>query len=145
MKQPRIAALIVVRSHPLRDGLQALMVGWPEIDAVTGTNNIMLVLDDAYDRHPALVLVDGDAIGTPLQAALQRIKSKWPHSRCVFISKDVSEQQEAKSAGADVALLTGFPAADLRRTVMRLLSPEQAVHREGTLTCGSHVQSNIGC
>jgi DNA-binding NarL/FixJ family response regulator len=52
---------------------------------------------------------------------VRRAKALWPQAECIFLANDVQQHQAAEAAGADAALLKGFPAARLVATIVRLL------------------------
>lgn len=115
------SALIVAKPGPLRDGIQALMIAIPQIDAVYETSDLSSAPDIVYDRCPDLVLLDSSLDREAIRPAVRRVKAQWPQARCVFLADDVQQKREGESADADVALLKGLPATQLVAAIVGLL------------------------
>jgi DNA-binding NarL/FixJ family response regulator len=115
-------ALIAAQPGPLRDGLQALLMTVPQIEAVCQVGNVSSVLTVVAEHHPTLVLLDTNFPGEGVLTVLSRIKTNGFQSRCLVLADEIQQQQDAKTAGADVALLKGFPAAKLCEIIEDLLS-----------------------
>jgi DNA-binding NarL/FixJ family response regulator len=49
------------------------------------------------------------------------MKEAWSRTRSIVLVEDSRQQQEAQAAGADVALIKGYPAAKLTATIQELL------------------------
>lgn len=113
--------LIVARPGSLRDGLQALMAAIPQIGIVDEANDISSAWRTALQHRPTLVVLDSDTAGGEIWLAVRRAKALWPQAECIFLADDVQQHQAAEAAGADAALLKGFPAARLVATIVRLL------------------------
>jgi len=78
------------------------------------------------EHSPALVVVDVAWPGDGVSTMLRQIKDKEPRSRCLVLTEDRQQQQEAIDAGADVALIKGFPAARLFDIIEMLVTgPEE--------------------
>jgi DNA-binding NarL/FixJ family response regulator len=76
------------------------------------------------DQHPTLVLLGANLLDEDIQTVLAQIKARWPETRCIVLVDNVQQQWIAKAAGADSALLVGFPAAKFVSTIQELLSWE---------------------
>ena len=76
-------------------------------------------------HHPALALLDTNLPGEGFMPVLWEIKGNGSQSRCLVLADDVRQQREARDAGADVALLKGFPAAELFEAIGRLLTKQK--------------------
>ena len=116
------SALIVAKPGPLRDGIQALMIAIPQIEAVYETSDLSSALDMVFDRCSALVLLDSGLYRGEIRPSVRRVKAQWPEARCIFLADDVQQQREGESAGADAALLKGLPATQLVAAVVGLLA-----------------------
>jgi hypothetical protein len=46
-------------------------------------------------------------------AALREIRERWARARTIVLVENSAQQAQAEEAGAEVALLKGFPAAKL--------------------------------
>jgi DNA-binding NarL/FixJ family response regulator len=125
-------ALIVARPGPLRNSLQALMTTMPQIEVLAETSDPAALLRLGAEIQPHIVLFDADLPAEQVCAALGQIREKWHRTRSVVLVADSRQQQELQVAGADVALLKGFPAAKLIATLEGLLSQQE---EGGTCAC----------
>ena len=106
-------ALIVAQPGPLRDSLQALMTTMPQIEIVAEANKPSALLRMSERIQPDVVLLDASVPGNDVWAALRQIRDAWPQARAIVLVENSAQQAQAEEAGADVALLKGFPAARL--------------------------------
>ena len=118
-------ALIAARPGDLQDGLVALMTTMPQVSAVLIAEDAPSVLRTMARHRPALVVLEMDLPAEEWLAPLQEIRTRWPLTRCIALADDVQGQQEAQSAGADVVLIVGFPAAKLIAAIEGLLSQQE--------------------
>lgn len=116
--------MILAEPGPLRDSLRAFLLTSPQIEAVDLVDDAPSALGVVIEHRPALVLVDAGLSDNGDLTALRQIKTEGFQSRCLVLADDIQQKQRAEAAGADVALLKGFPAAKLFEIVERLL-PEQ--------------------
>jgi DNA-binding NarL/FixJ family response regulator len=114
-------ALIVTDLGSLHNGLLALMTTMPQIEVVGEASSASAALQMVAQHRPDLVLMDTDLPGSESCALLKQIKSDWPATRCIALANDVPQQQAAEARGADIALIKGFPPAQLITAVDRLL------------------------
>lgn len=115
------SALILARPGRLRDSLGALLTSIPQIQQVDSTDDTAAVLDKFANPPPNLILMDTNLAPNGLSLTLRRIKDRWPQARCLILADDVRQQYIARNAGADSALLKGYPTAQLFATIERLL------------------------
>ena len=115
-------ALIVARPGPLRDSLQALMTTIPQIEILAETPEPSVLLRMGAEIQPDVVLMDADLPGEQVWSALREIKTEWSQTRSIVLVEDSQQQQKAQAAGADVALIKGYPAARLITAIGELLS-----------------------
>ncbi len=121
MEEGNVSTLIAARPGPLRLGLWAMLNLMPQIENVIQVSDASLV-PSAIKRHsPVLVLLDGSLLCDGVASVLRMIKEDGYQGRCLVLANDVRQQREAKSAGADMALVKGFPAGILFEVVERLL------------------------
>ena len=106
-------ALIVARPGPLRNSLQALMTTMPQIEIVAEADAPSALLRMGDRIQPDIVLIDASLPEHEVWAALQQIQSEWSQTHTIVLAEDSKQQKQALEAGADVALLKGFPAAKL--------------------------------
>jgi DNA-binding NarL/FixJ family response regulator len=130
-------ALIVAQPGPLPDGLRALLIAMPQVDAVKEVCDLSSALGMAFKRAPTLVLLDSGLAGSAIWLAVRQVKAKWPRARCIFLADGVQQQYEADAAGADAVLLKGVLPSRLIATVVRLL-PRRGEKEE---RCGVVVSS----
>jgi DNA-binding NarL/FixJ family response regulator len=114
-------AMIVTRPGSLQNGLLALMTAMPQIEIVGEAEDASSALQMVVEHRPDLVLLDMDLPGDDPCALLRQIKNDWPATCCIALADDVPHQQESDAAGADVALVKGFPPAQLIATIEGLL------------------------
>jgi len=115
--------LIVTGPGSLQNGLLALMTAMPQIEVVGEANDASSALEMVLEHRPHLVLLDMDLADNGAWKVLRQIKNDWPAIRCIALADDVPQQHECAAAGADVALVKGFPPAQLIATIEQLLSP----------------------
>jgi DNA-binding NarL/FixJ family response regulator len=122
-------ALIVDRPDALRSGLQALMATIPSVEIVGVASDVVEAQGTIGQRCPDLVLLDANLPGIEAPLAVQTLRAACPQTRCVVLADDVEQQQAAESAGADVVLLKGVPAARLVATIEDMLAGQAATTR----------------
>jgi DNA-binding NarL/FixJ family response regulator len=118
-------ALIATRPGSLQDSLVALMTTMHQVNAVLIAEDAASALRTMAQHRPALVVLELDLSAEERHTTLQEIKTRWPLTRCIALADDVQGQQEAESAGADVVLIKGYPAAKLIAAIEGLLSQEE--------------------
>jgi DNA-binding NarL/FixJ family response regulator len=141
MKEHCASVLIIARSGPLRDGLRALLTAMPQVNAAEEACDLSTALRMAFERAPALVLLDSVLTGSEVWLAVRQAKAKWPRARCIFLADSVQQQYEAEAAGADAVLLKGVLPAKLIATIVRLL-PRQGGQEQRCDVVVSSAQHN---
>jgi len=127
--EQQVRVLIADDQRHTRQGLQALLAAWPEIEivgaAADGTEAVELVekfrpdvaLMDIPMPMTALPALDdrpeNGAKGTNGLEAIRLIKSRWPQVKIVVLTMYAARRAAALAAGADAFLLKGCPAQDL--------------------------------
>ncbi len=130
-------AMIVAKPDPLRDALRALMIAMPQMDAVEEASDLLSALRADLKHAPVLVLLDSSLADGEVWLAVRRVRARWPQGYCVFLVDDVQQQQAAEAAGADAALLKGFPAGRLIAVLVNLLSRAQGEKVDGGIAIPS--------
>ena len=125
MSEQVTLALIVASPGPLRNSLQALMTTMPQIEILAETSDPSALLRMGAEMQPHVVLMDADLPEEQVCYALGQIKAEWSQTRSIVLVEDSQQQQLVQAAGADVALLKGYPAAKLIATIEELLSREE--------------------
>jgi DNA-binding NarL/FixJ family response regulator len=114
-------ALIVAKPGPLRNSLQALMTTMSQIEILAETSDPSALLRMGAEIQPYVVLLDADLPEEQVCAALRQIKAEWSQTRSIVLVEDSQQQKTVQAAGADVALLKGYPAAKLIAAIEGLL------------------------
>ncbi len=128
MTNDKRMALIVAQPGPLRDGLKALLMTVPQIETVMQVSDVSSVRAAIAQDRPVLVLLDTNFTnGNGPSTVVKLIKAGGSQSRCLVLADNIQQQQQAKAAGADVALFKGFPAVRLFETIEELLSKPEAL------------------
>jgi DNA-binding NarL/FixJ family response regulator len=117
------SALIVARPGSLRDVLRVLIQTMPQIHTVDLASDVPSALEAAAEQRPVLVLVDASLSSQwdAVSSAVRMLKAQEPAARCLVLADDVHQRQAVESAGADVALVKGFPAGELLEVIEGLL------------------------
>ena len=92
----------------------------PQIETVRLTDDVPSAVQAVTESTPALVLVDA-SLPDSVSAVLAQVRDNGRRPRYLVLVDDRQQQRDAVAAGADVALLKGFPAAELFEIVERLI------------------------
>jgi DNA-binding NarL/FixJ family response regulator len=119
--EQRVQVLIVDREAHTRQGLQALLAAWPQIEVLGAAANGVEAVQLVEKCRPDVALIDipmpaparSGADGTDGLEAIHLIKSQWPQVRIVVLAMYAGHWPAALAAGADAFLLKGYPAQDL--------------------------------
>jgi DNA-binding NarL/FixJ family response regulator len=111
--------LIVAKEASLCGGLAALVEAIPGVDRVAQAHNPVEALKQAGMEPPDLIVLDTDVGGLDLFTALH---GKCPGVKILLLVEDMRQQTQAQVAGADVALIKGYPAHELLKTVQAMLA-----------------------
>jgi DNA-binding NarL/FixJ family response regulator len=131
----RVQVLIVDHEVHTRQGLQALLAAWPQIEvagvAVNGVEAVQMVekcqpdvaLMDVPMPVPALSRSpersEGSIESMDGLEAIRLIKSRWPQVRIVVLTMYTTHRAAALAAGADAFLLKGCPAEALQDAILK--------------------------
>ncbi len=121
MKEPNGTVLIVARPGELRDGLSALLVTTGKIGHISQADDGPAALEIIGQLCPRVAVLDWNIPGRDPLTLLKGIKAECPETKCLVLADGVEQQREAESAGADVTVLKGFPAARLVQALSMLL------------------------
>lgn len=121
MNMPALA-LIAAPPDSLRYGLQALLVGLPQIDSVQSVEDIQSLLAALAATPPILVVLDVNLPGDETSPVLTQIKTVAPRARAVVLVDNIEQQQALRATTADLVLLKGHPAAELFNIIEQLLA-----------------------
>jgi DNA-binding NarL/FixJ family response regulator len=129
-------ALLVAKPGPLRDSLRALISAIPFTETSVA-EDATAALDRLWQCHPALVVVQYDPADPGTWRLLHALGSQRPPGRHIFLVNSVEEQRLVLSSGATLAILNGFPASRLHRTIKGLLpktAEARAMYQPAALT-----------
>ncbi len=121
MKESNGTALIVAKPGELRDGLRALLGATGKMGHISQADDGPAALAKIGRLCPQVAVLDWNISGGDLPTLLTRIKAECPGTKCLVLTDGVEQQREAESAGADVTVLKGFPAARLVQTLSSLI------------------------
>ncbi|HBY96095.1 MAG TPA: hypothetical protein DEP84_19420 [Chloroflexi bacterium] len=125
MSNKPTSIVIIARPSLLRDGLQAVLTAIPQTEIVGQVADGASALTVVSEQHPALVVFESDRPGKEVWTVLQHIKAESPETCCIVLTDDAGQQGAATAAGADLALLKGFPAEKLFATIEHLLQKNE--------------------
>ena len=117
MKTPQV--LIIAKKGTLRSSLAEFLRAIPGVGEVAQMQDQSEALKRIELNAPNLVVLDFEVGGLEFLAELQ---IGCPGVRSLVLVDDMRQQTQAQVAGADVALIKGYPAHELIKTVQALLS-----------------------
>lgn len=91
MNNKIIIALIVTRSIPLSDGLDALLSAIPEINEVQVARNFENACQQAETSKAQIILIDLALLGKDPIASLEKVRMLSPESRRILVVDEVQE------------------------------------------------------
>jgi DNA-binding NarL/FixJ family response regulator len=97
------------------------MTTMPQIEILAETTDPSALLRMGADIQPDIVLLDASLPQEQVWAALRQMREAWCQTRSIVLVDNSQQQQQAQAAGADVALLKGYPAAKLTAAIEGLL------------------------
>jgi YesN/AraC family two-component response regulator len=115
----RVQVLIADYEVHTRQGLQALLAAWPQIEVVGAAANGVEAIQLVEKCRPDVALMD---IPMPVMdglEAIRLIKSRWPQVRIVVLTMYTTHRASALAAGADAFLLKGCPAEALQDAILK--------------------------
>ena len=114
--------LIAGKPSRMRDSLHTLLKTMPGIEIVGHADDDSAALRMVAEHRPVLVLLDTNLPGEDFTTVLDQIKAARPKNRSLVLVENLNQQQEARAAGADAALIKGYRTAELFAVIERLLS-----------------------
>jgi DNA-binding NarL/FixJ family response regulator len=126
--EQHVRVLIADDQVYIRQGLQALLAAWPEIEVVGLEATRLKVVQVVGQCQPEVVLMDIEGAGPNLGGTAGRaglevirlIKSQWPRVRIVVLTMYMTHQSAALAAGADAFLLKGCTAEVLHAALIQV-------------------------
>jgi two-component system response regulator DesR len=133
--EQRVRVLIADDQVHIRQGLQALLAAWPEIEVVGMAANGIEAVQRVEKCRPDVALMDipmpvptlsrsperseGSTEGMDGLEAIRLIKSRWPQVRIVVLTMYTTHRAAALAAGAGAFLLKGCSAEVLRDAILK--------------------------
>ena len=113
--------LIAAKPSRMRGSLHTLLRTVPGIGAIAQADNSAAAVHMTCACPHALIVLDTNLPGATLSDVLREIRAEGVHSRCLVLVADAHQRRCAIAAGADVALLKGYTAAQLFEAVEKLM------------------------
>lgn len=105
----------------MQDGLLALLSAMPAVEVVGAAHDAASARRMVNEHRPQLMVLDSNLLAGDACSLLREIQAGQPPTRCIVLAEDVKELKEFEIAGADAALVKGFPPAQLIAAIERLL------------------------
>lgn len=115
------SVLIVAKSGRIGDGLRALLKNLHQVNIIDRVDDSLTVQEIITNYNPDLVLLVTNLSHQGAWQLLEYLRDK-PQTKCLVLTNTSLHMEQAEAAGADEALLIGFPTQELFETVTRLLS-----------------------
>jgi DNA-binding NarL/FixJ family response regulator len=130
MKQ-RVPVLIVDHEAHTRQGLQALLAAWPQIEVVGAAANGVEAVQLLEKHRPDVALIDipmpaparSGTEGSDGLDTIRLINSQCPQIWIVALAMYATRRAAAIAAGTDAFLLKGCPAQDLLDAIANHVHP----------------------
>jgi DNA-binding NarL/FixJ family response regulator len=129
----RETVLIVARPGRLRDSLKALLKPISRIQIVGQAADGSAALSLVKQHCPKLILLDASLPDNQNGTLLRLIKAQRPQTHCIVLAENIQQQQTARMAGANTALLKGFAVAELFTAIEKILFALSYHHEDGKL------------
>lgn len=127
MDQHNIIALIVTRSIPLSDGLDALLKALPQIAEVQIAMNVESAPRQIETKKPRIVLLDAVLLGNTPEVFLEKIQMLSPETQRVLLVDEVQEVN-LMPRYAEAILIKGAAPSAVAAIVTNLLSEKGKEH-----------------
>ena len=121
MNKKIIVVLIVIRSIPLADGLDALLKAILQIEEVQIIRNFENAIRQIENRKPRIVLIDSALLGNEPEASLEKVALLSPETQRVLLVDDVQEVNLVPRY-AEAILFNGISPSAVAAIVTSLLS-----------------------
>ena len=115
-KENKMSTLIVAQPGPLRNSLHGLLSILPQIETVQVAGDAFSAEQIVRTNPPTLMLLDTHLPADEVLTVLKTFKAVGK-GRCLVLADDTRQQNWAQAAGADVALLKGYPAERLVQVI----------------------------
>jgi DNA-binding NarL/FixJ family response regulator len=119
-------ALIVSNSHPIQDGLRALLSVLHQVKEINVAQNGPEAIALASRQQPALVLFDSELPEEDIWKTVRHLRVVCPNAVIVAMIDRLNQKEPALAASANSVQMKGFSAADLFLTLEDLIARHQA-------------------
>ena len=116
-------ALLVVRPGPLLDGLNALLYAMPEIRLVAQANDVDAALDFCLRSPDELIILEVEPGRHELLARVANMKAVCSRGQVLALIHDEVDRQPAEASGADLVMMVGIRAAEIKVRISELVRP----------------------
>ena len=112
--------LISVSSSILSGGLHSLVRSSCRSMQIVHVEDTAAMPQMVRDLEPQVVMLDTTLYDSDISATLEAVHESCSHTRCVVLVDNAQQVIEAEEAGADLAILKGFPAQKLAAALSAL-------------------------
>jgi DNA-binding NarL/FixJ family response regulator len=123
--------LIVSTRESLQEGLRALLASLPEIKTLEPAQSLERTRHTIINKRPDLVVLDVEGLGDQALEVLEMLRIDHPSTKSLVLVENMRQQTQVQVAGADVALIKGYPANELIETAKALLAPRNTRAEKG--------------
>ncbi len=116
----KIRVLIADDSPEARDGLEAILRAYPDLEVVGPAADGSEAISKARQLRPSIVLMDIQMPGMDGLEATRRIKAQLPEIKLLLLTVHAEHIEAAMSAGADGFLMKDCTRRELIQEVRRL-------------------------
>ena len=116
----QIEVLVIGRPSHFRNSIHLLLASISKIEKTNLADDVESA--SKVTGVPVVVILDTDEGNSRLSETISKIKTTWPLAGLIILVEEELDYQVAQTAGADVLLRKGFPAARFIDAVETLLS-----------------------
>lgn len=118
--------LIVTKPGSLLDELHALVAVIPQTTIIGEIDDLSVALDTVSQRHPEILLLDGNISTEDLWIFLRQVRLRSPRTQRVMLAESIEQQQEIVAPCAEEIWINGALPVNLIAGIERLLAPIQS-------------------
>jgi DNA-binding NarL/FixJ family response regulator len=112
--------LVCSSSFSLRAGLITYLSFSHQVNLASSVRSAAEALEAIARQAPALLIIDTSGQNEEALGLLEQVKQQWPEVRCLFLAESPALAERGQAAGADAALVWGFPSDQLTAQIRRL-------------------------
>lgn len=114
--------LIVSTRQSMQEGLRVLLTSIPEIQILGQVRRTEQATGSIENFSPDLIVLDIEGLGEEVHQLLAMLQKDHPNTKSLVLVENLRQQTQVQIAGADVALIKGYPADELIETAEALLA-----------------------